>query len=427
MSGVSWCFLQGLIAWRPGKLAKGTLRITLGLVLRTLGQGLVFLIVARVLGAATYGAYAATLALAMMLGTFTGLGAPILMLRDTARNHDVLADSWGHLVATWLVTAPLLLLVLALVSRMLLPAGIDWLAVLCLGIAEIVCAPIALAAAQVYQAHERAGRMAHLLVVPALLRLAAALPLLLFVDTPGNVRLTLWSLAYLLAAVASLGYSLAMLRRDFGLQVTARWHELPRLLKEGWPFSVSGAAQKVYMDIDKLMLARLGTLGAAGGYSAAYRVVDMASLPLASFFTAVTPRMMREGKNGLSHVNRYMLRLLPVPLFYAISVAGALYVLADLLPWLLGPSFAPAVEILRWLILLPVLVLVRRFLLSANFCVERQRFGMSIILLGAGVNVVLNLWWIPLWSWQGALWATYAAEGSMIVALLIAQARHVTE
>ncbi len=62
--------LSDLVTWRPGRLAKSTFAMTAGMGLRTLAQAAVFLIVARVLGVADYGAYSAVLALAITLGGF---------------------------------------------------------------------------------------------------------------------------------------------------------------------------------------------------------------------------------------------------------------------------------------------------------------------------------------------------------------------
>ena len=80
--------LTDLCAWRPGRLAKGTLAMTAGMGLRTLAQAVVFLIVARVLGVADYGAYAAVLALSTVFGCFSGWGTQTLMVRDVSRNLD---------------------------------------------------------------------------------------------------------------------------------------------------------------------------------------------------------------------------------------------------------------------------------------------------------------------------------------------------
>ena len=51
-------------------------------------------------------------------------------------------------------------------------------------------------------------------------------------------------------------------------------------------------------------------------------------------------------------------------------------------------------------------------------CADRQRFYVLVLTLGATANVLLNLWAIPRWGWQGAVGATYVAEFVMIAAQL---------
>ena len=68
--------------------------------------------------------------------------------------------------------------------------------------------------------------------------------------------------------------------------VTARlgWPRFERQrlaeLSEGFSFSLSGSSISAYNDIDKTFLVSLGQTYAAGIYTAAYRVVNVASAPL---------------------------------------------------------------------------------------------------------------------------------------------------
>jgi len=394
--------------------------MTAGFGLRTLGQAVVFLVVARVLGVEAYGAYSAVLALAMTLGGFTGLGASVIMLRDTARDPGVFAESWGRTLAAWLLTAPVLFAVYLLLTWLILPEGTGWVAVVCMGAAEILLAPLTLGAAQAYQGHERMGRAARIVLVPIMPRLAAAaiLPLILFIAP--SARLSVWTVLYLLATAIATIYTLGLLHRDFGLRMAFHWRGLAPFLHEGGPFAVGGAAQKVYVDIDKIMLARLTTLEITGAYSVAYRVVDMANVPLMSFFAAAAPRFFRAGGEGARGAARYAWQMLPLPLLYALAVSVSLYLLAGLLPWLLGPGFAPAVEVLRWLAWLPLLTTPRRFMQMALNACGRQRMTVGLIAIGATLNLGFNLWLIPLWGWPGAAAATYAAELIIFSTLLYA-------
>lgn len=408
-----------LLGWRPGKLAKGTFAMTAGMTLRTVGQAAVFLVVARVLGVEAYGAYVAVLALATGLGGLVGLGTPMIMLRDIARDPAISNEGWGRTLAALFVTAPPLFVIFMLVAWVVLPKQVDWVVVVCLGTAEIVLAPLVLAAIQLYQGHERMGRAARLALVPILPRIVAALllfPFSLVWPMPAT-PLMAWSFLYLLAAVTAAGYSLWLVRRDFGIRNKMRVSGLRNSIRQGWAFSAGGAAQKIYVDVDKVMLARLASLEAAGIYSAAYRVVDMASVPLLSFFSAAAPRFFRAGQDGTRHVARFALRVLPIPMIYALGVGVTLYMLAGMLPLILGGGFASAADALRWLVWVPLLTTPRRFLQNAFGASGRQQVNVLVVVCGSVLNVGLNLWAIPAWGWRGAIGATYAAEFAMCVGL----------
>lgn len=390
--------------------------MTTGMGLRSLAQATMFLIVARVLGVTEYGAYSAVAALAMTLGGFSGLGASMIMLRETARDRNTFKENWGRALAAWFVTAPVLFITYLLLSWGVLPCQILRMVVICIGLAEVVFAPLTQSAIQAYQGHERIGRAARILLAPVLTRLAAACLLLATHQLLSLGNLLTWAIAYLMATGVSTGYVLWLLNYDLGVGWRFRFNGLFSALREGWAFAIGGVALKVYADIDKIMLARLSTLASAGSYSAAYRVVDVASVPMMSFFAAVLPRFFRAGGGGVRETMVYALRVCPFPLAYAMGVGMAISILAPFLPILLGSQFAPAVGPVRWLAWLPLLSTPRLSLQTAFGASGRQ--GMSVITLGIGavINLGLNLWMIPTWGWLGAALATYCSE--LVMALV---------
>ena len=399
--------------------------MTAGIGFRMVGQAIVFFVVARVLGVKGYGAYSAVLALAMTLGSFTGLGTSTIMLRDTSRNTAMFAVSWGRTLGALLTTAAPLLAIYFLLAWAILPDQIARVVIICIGVAEILFGPMTSAALQAYQGHERMARAAWIVLVQVLPRLGAALTFGFALQLPQSVRLPVWAVAYLISSSASTGYALLLLRRDLGVGLGVCWRGLGHAIYDGWPFAAGGAALKVYVDIDKLMLSRLASLEAAGAYSAAYRVVDMACVPLMGFFSAAAPRFFRAGHDGIGSVARFTVSVLPLPMLYALAIGFAFYSLADLMPWLLGSTFASAIGALRWLAWLPLFSLPRLLMQTAFGASGRQRTGLFVLACGAVFNVVLNLWMIPFWGWWGAVLATYAAEFSMSAFLFASMIRDV--
>ena len=403
-----------LCAWRPGKLAKGTLAMTSGMALRTVGQAGIFLIIARVLGVEAYGAYAAVLAIAGTMGFFGGFGVQTLMLRDVARDPKSFAIAWGRTLAAIGVSSPLLLGLYLLIAWTILPGGISWVVIVCIGVAELVLAPLTLAGISAYQGHERIGRAARLLLAPVLPRLVSALAMMpLTLLLPIAAPLLVWSALYALAALFTAVYTVWLVHCDLGFPLRPDGKGLLASMREGMVFAFGGAALKLYVDIDKTMLARLATLEAAGSYSAAYRVVDMVSVPIAALLAASLPRFFRSGEHNVRSAFVDGWRLLPLPLLYAFSGGLFLYFASAWIPDILGTGYGSAVSALQWLAWLPLVSLPRIFLKTLLIAGNRQHAVMAVIGAGAILNITLNLWLIPLMGWHGAVIATYVAEVAM--------------
>jgi O-antigen/teichoic acid export membrane protein len=412
--------LADLCAWRPGRLAKGTLAMTAGMGFRTLAQAVIFLIVARVLGIADYGAYAAVLALSTTFGCFSGWGTHALMVRDVSCDHYCFAAAWGRALTAIFISSPILLVIYIAVAWAALPAGVSMAVIAFIGLADLVFAPIGLAAIAAYQGRDRLGRAAHLVLMPVLPRFAGALALLpLTLVFPKDMRLTVWAALYAVAAFIAALYALWMVRRDLGPTDKPSLLYVWSSLRGGIPFAIGGAALKLYADIDKMMLARLATMEAAGAYSAGYRVADLTIVPVMSLLTAATSRFFRAGEDGLHASLAYAQRILFVPLAYSILAGLGLFLCAGILPLLLGTAYVDAVPALQWLAWLPVVSLPRLLLQTLLIGGNRQNYAVNVLAGGGIFNIALNMWLIPLWSWRGAVTATYAAEVAMALAMCV--------
>ena len=155
--------------------------------------------------------------------------------------------------------------------------------------------------------------------------------------------------------------------------------------------------------------------------------LDLTSVPLISFLSAAMPRFFRAGEGGTRATMAYAYRILFLPLTYSLLAGLGLYLFAGILPLLLGAAYADAVPALHWLAWLPLISLPRLILQTLLIGGDRQNYAVNILAGGGLFNIALNLWWIPLWGWRGAVAATYAAEIVMALAMwavaLIPQAK----
>jgi O-antigen/teichoic acid export membrane protein len=192
---------------------------------------------------------------------------------------------------------------------------------------------------------------------------------------------------------------------------------------EGVFFSIAGSASTVYNDIDKIMLSRLANLAATGVYGAAYRVIDVTMTPVRSLAAAAYPHFFRKGMGGMAATYPYALSLMTKTVLYGILASTGLWLLAPVLPLVLGSRYEAVVPAVRWLSLIPLLRCIHSFLADALSGAGFQRTRSSIQGLAAVVNVLGNLIILPRYSWRGAAWTSLGCDG-LLVALFWSTARY---
>jgi O-antigen/teichoic acid export membrane protein len=383
---------------------------------KLLVQAAYFVLVARALGPRGFGAFAAALALVSILAPFAALGTGNLLVMHVARRPQEFGRRFGNaLVAIPLAGLPLL--ALALLLRAVAIPGLSLRLVLALGIAELFLARLVDTAAQAFQAYERMLATAVLSVVAPACRLVGAVA---FVAAAGRTAES-WAIWYLagtaVAGALALAVAVGLLGaprpdRDLGL----------RDLPGGVGFSLAQSSANIYTDIDKTMLARLSSLGAAGIYAAAYRATAMAFVPVVSLLYASYARFFRHGEEGIRGSLGFARRLLPFAVLYGAGSSVVLFAAAPLFPLVLGREFESSTGALRWLAALPLIQAL--YYLAGDTLTGAGRQGLrSLVQLAAAVlNVGLNLVLIPAYGWEGAAWSTLASLGFLAVALWAAVA-----
>ncbi len=372
-----------------------------------------FILIARALGAREYGEYVGVLALVAVAAPFATLGSGNLLIKHVAREPHGFARHWGKALGTTLLTGTILLGLVTLVARLWLPASVPLRFVLVIGAADLLFVRLIDISAQAYQAYQRMSRTALLQLLLSPVRLVAAVALIAMSPAPTALE---WGVLYLLSAVFGGVVAVALVNRELG-KPEFHLRPLGSEIGEGAFFSVSLSAQTFTNDVDKAMLARLATLEATGIYAAAYRLVDVAFLPVGSLLMATYAQFFQHGTQGVSATARFARRLVGLGAAYGLLAAAALYLLAPVLPMILGDGYRDAIVAIRWLAILPFLKAIHYFGADALTGAGHQGYRTVVQVGIATVNVLLNFWLIPLYSWHGAAIATLASDGLMGIAI----------
>lgn len=391
-------------------LLRDTTHLSIGMGFRLVIQAAYFVLIARSLGPDAYGGFVAVVAMAAVLGPFSGMGTPNLFIKNVRSGKRDAAICWGNgLLLTMFSGTLFSALVLGLNYVFHLKTSPFVVSMVC--ISDLILMKITELVVFGFAALDRMKQTSIQGVVVSLLRLVGIAALILFVH---RVTLNRWVLVYLLCSILGTIYAVWKGSQLWGLpkfQTAALLEDV----SEGVFFSISNSATTVYNDIDKVMLSKLSDLASTGVYAAAYRIIDVSMTPVRSLVAAAYPQFFRRGVGGVRATYPYALGLISKAALYGGLTFAGLWVFAPLLPHILGSKYEAVVPALRWLALIPFLrcfhVLLADALSGAGF----QRTRAAIQVLMALLNIALNMAILPRYSWRGAAWTSLGCDGLLVI------------
>jgi O-antigen/teichoic acid export membrane protein len=371
-------------------------------------QGFYFIVLARMLGTSEYGLLAGAIALVNIVSQYSGLGSGLIFMRYVSADHTRFRLYWGNILMSVFVPGTLLVLGLRFSGRWLAgPASVPLLFPIAIG--DCLFQQLSSCAGQVFQTFEKMKFSAALNLINSVSRCLLAVGMLAVL---GKVSAWQWAMASLVVSGLSASVAFGVVTRQFGLP-TFSPSLLIRRAGEGFIFAISGSTTAVYNDIDKVVLTRLGMDRANGIYSMAYRIVNIGTMPIFSLVGAAFPRFFRAGANGITATVPLARQLLKRTAVLGIGISAGMFLLAPIIPHLVGKSYAESVSALRWLCLIPFF---RCFNLSAGDALAGaglQKSRLACQSTAAVGNLLLNLYLIPRYSWYGAAWASLITDGAL--------------
>ncbi len=384
----------------------------------TLGQGaslvfqmMTFIALARLLGSLQYGVFVGAFAFTGIIAQYSSVGTGTIFIRYVSGTNSQFHKYWGNILAVTSGSGLLIVAALTLIGHHILnPASAS--IVLAAAIANCYFAQLTTECSRVFQAFEQMKITALLGLVTNAIRACAALSMLISLR---HATAAAWSLVALVISGISSGAAVWLISIRFGRPSfslsTAKKHAA-----EGFGYAFATSTAAVYNDIDKTLLSHYGMNAANGVYSMAYRVVDVATVPLFALREALLPRLFKLGHSGVNETARLSMRFLKGSLPLGFAVAGGMYVTAPLIPRLLGVEFIMGVSALRWLCWIPVFRSVHHITGSALTGSGYQAYRTCTQVCAAVLNLILNLWLIPRYGWKGAAWASLVTDGMLAVA-----------
>lgn len=202
------------------------------------------------------------------------------------------------------------------------------------------------------------------------------------------------------------------------------WKYNPRvakqLFKHAWPLAFSAILVTLYMKIDLLMIDAFIDSSALGIYST---VVNLSEswyfIPVATV-SALFPAIMNARKDDQERYQKRLQNLYDLMSFLSIGIAIVMTFASPLLYKILyKPEYASGANVLAIHVWAGVFVFLGSA--SGQYLIAEGYLKLSLLrtAFGAVVNIILNLWWIPLYGIKGAAYASLIAYAAATFFILL--------
>ena len=395
-----------LINLFQSSLAKDTMWMLFSKLFNIVVQAAYFIIVARLLGTENYGSFIVIAAVASIVFPFVPLGSEHILVKNVSLDRSSFNTYWGNSLVILTCNGILFTIVLLLLSPLLFPSNVEWWSILLILLSDLIGLALLDLGSKALLAANLVDKLAQLGVLSTCSKLLAVLSLAVFFE---RANLAIWSYLYFASSVIMAIVTLVLVNKMVGMPRPV-WSELKSNIGQGLDFSIGTSANNINANLDKSMLGKLSNVTAAGIYGSAYRFIDVGFVFLLALFGATYTRFFQHGASGIKGSLSFAKRLLPILVLYAIASLAGYWILAPYIPIILGEEYRDAIDALLWLSPLPAIATLQYLAADTLTGAGNQKARSRIQVVAAIVNILLNIWLIPRFSWKGAAWATLTSD-----------------
>jgi len=369
---------------------------------------LTFIFIARYLGAEVFGRMSYVLSFTALFVFAADLGLSGLLVREMAGESQERREAYINNIGTLKLLLSLATYILMLCIALILREKRELIVLIAAFGLVVILDSYTVFLKCIFQVFERMEYEAASIIFEGVLKLG--LMLLIIRHTSGNIYLV--SAAFFLVSFLTLGLTVFITRSRFmplGLRFDIKLWKKAAI--GGMPFAFLMLFQTVNLKIDTVMLSKMTNDAVTGWFSAAARIIEPILIIPVSFTVALFPVASRLSKTSghflVPMFNRaFKLLLLGGVVISAVLVCGArLYI-----PLLFGGGFTESIAAIRVLGFMLAPVFLRLFLDSFSLALNRSRIVFFSYIIGALLNICLNLAFIGRFNYMGACWATLLAE-----------------
>jgi len=366
---------------------------------------------ARYLGVQNFGILSFALAFSGLFSIFTDIGLYQLTIREIARNKKLIGKYLGNIIPLKIVLALFTFSVGSLTVN-LLNYPHQTIIVVYLIILSVIFRSFSNTFYSIFAAHEMMEYQAIGQILNSFLLFIGV-----FIVIYKEYDILALASLYLIVSIIIFGYSVIITTWKFTRpKIEFDWIFLKSMVKEALPFGLTGVFIAIFYQIDSVMLSIMDGDAAVGVYNAAYRLVFVILVIRTTIHASIFPSLARayieKSKIQFELISYYLFKYLFIIIF---PIAVGTTILANRFIILIyGTEYIGSIIALQILIWVNVIIFLNsypRLFEVAN----RQIIFTKITAVGALLNVTLNYFMIPIWSYVGASIATVITEVIILI------------
>lgn len=207
---------------------------------------------------------------------------------------------------------------------------------------------------------------------------------------------------------------------SFQINLTAGW----RLLREAFPLGLAAILVMIYFKLDTIMLSVMKSQAEVGIYGLAYKILESLIFFPAMFVGLVMPLMSKYALVDQNKFKKISQKTLDILLMVIVPLIIGTFLLApQIITLIAGQTFILSANVLNILIVATGIIFLGVLFSNQIIALKKQKTLAYIYSLGAVINIVTNLIFIPKYSYYGAAGTTVLTElvVTFLMCLVIAQ------
>lgn len=387
------------------RIARNTLFMLCGQAGQALCVLVLWLLIARLLTPEAIGQYSLAVSLSAVFALVTKVGYEHLAIREVARHREQ-APSYLGRILTLKGALALVGYMLLVVTVLAVGYGRGKASLIIVVGATSFITTLVIALEWCFQAFERMEYQGGLKLLRGLSVLTLGAVVLLLGG--GIMGVALVQLVTAGSFFAIIYY--VVIRRFARPEWRMDWPAMGAMTKKAVPFGLGIFATVLLFNMDTIMLSHMQGDVATGLYNLAYRLVDGLKLMPIAFASALYPSLSNAFKHEREALAPLVVRSWYFMVLLAVPAAVGTTMLSDrLIVFFFGARYEAAGPVLALIVWAGALLFVFSVLSTTFAAIDRQPTGAALVFFGTGINVGLNLVFIPRWGAWGASLALVVA------------------